>query len=119
MKEILMHLKRLGVDYEKASGAYEDKDEYVEAVRVFFCSLDFMRLGYAINRKQWQGAAAKAMKMSKTARELGCVGIEKQMTGIRLNINNRNSEEALQLLSVIISKRVRIIEYFQTNAKEK
>lgn len=60
----------------------------------------------------------KAMKMSNRARELGCVGIEKPLNGIRMNINYRNDQEALQLLSVLITKRVRILAYFQGNKGE-
>lgn len=118
MDNELQQLKKLGADYEQAMPQIREKEAYTEAVKAFFSSHDFMRLGQAIHHKQWQAASMKAMKMSNRARELGCVGIEKPLNGIRMNINYRNDQEALQLLSVLITKRVRILAYFQGNKGE-
>lgn len=118
MDNELLQLKKLGADYEQAMPQIREKEAYTEAVKAFFSSHDFMRLGQAIHHKQWQAASMKAMKMSNRARELGCVGIEKPLNGIRMNINYRNDQEALQLLSVLITKRVRILAYFQGNKGE-
>ncbi len=118
MEEVFAKLKVLGVDVQKAESEFERADDYADAVREYFSSLDFMRLGQALSRKQWQAASMKAMKMSVRARELGCVGIEKQMTGIRMNINSKNADEALQLLSLIVAKRVKILNYFQDRKKD-
>lgn len=118
MEEIMMRLKGLGIDCEKAEGVFEDRKAYVDAVRGFFVSQDFMRLGQSINHAQWQAAAMKAGKMSARAKELGVVGIEKQMTGIRMNINAKKKEEALGLLSLIIQKRVKTVEFFQELKRE-
>ncbi len=118
MDKELLQLKKLGADYEQAVLQIAEKEAYAEAVKAFFSSHDFMRLGQAIHHKQWQAASMKAMKMSNRARELGCVGIEKSLNGIRMNINCRNDQEALQLLSVLITKRVRILAFFQGNKGE-
>lgn len=113
MEEIIVRLKGLGIDFEKAECTFEDTKAYVDAVREFFLSQDFMRLGQSVNRSQWQAAAMKARKMSVRAKELGVVGIERQMTGVRMNINSKNKEEALGLLSLVVQKRVKIVEFFQ------
>lgn len=113
MEEILVELKLLGADKTAANIEFADDKEYVNAIRDFFFSQDFMRLGQSVNRAQWQAASMKAMKMSARAKEIGCVGIEKTMTGIRQNINTKNKEQVLQLLALLTQKRVKIITFFQ------
>ena len=113
MEERIVRLKGLGIDMDKAEGAFEDTEAYLNAVREYFTSQDFMRLGQAVGRSQWQAAAMKARKMSVRAGELGIVGIERQMTGIRMNINAKNKEEVLGLLALVVQKRVKVLTYFQ------
>lgn len=114
---MIEHLKGLGVDFEAsefaASSAETGKAQFVKEVDKFFHSLDFMRLGQAVSHGQWQSAGMKVMKMSAKAKSLGCVGMERQFTGIRGAINRRNSEEALHFLALIITKRVRIVNFYQ------
>lgn len=84
--------------------------DYIDNVKAFVKSMDFMRLGQAINHNQWQAAAMKASKMSAEAKRLGITGFERPLTGIRQNINRRNSKEALRVMSVLITIRVRILK---------
>lgn len=128
IQEMLGKLKALGVDIAASEYALipisdeaqlqvqEMKDIensariYITDVKAFVNSMDFMRLGQSINHKQWQAAAMKAAKMSAEAKRLGMTRFERPFTGIRQNINRRNSQEALQALSMIITMRVKIIE---------
>ena len=85
-------------------------EKYLEEVTSFVRSLEFMRLGQAISHKQWQAAAMKANKLTKEIQKLGITGFERPMTGVRQNVNRKNGEEALQALSLIINKRVKLLE---------
>ncbi len=113
MDEIITQLKAFGIDFDKSRGAFAEKEEYLSAVCNFFNSKDFMRLGQSVNRQQWQAAAMQARKISDKANDLGIFAIERQMKGIRMNINAKNKEEVLGLLANVIQKRVKILSYFQ------
>ena len=77
----------------------------------FYKSLDFMKLGQAINRGQWQTAAMIERRMEKNANEAGIVELKQQFTGIRQCINRKNVNEAKQVLAVLISKRVKYLNH--------
>lgn len=124
-QEKLQKLKGLGVDIEKSQWTKAEGDctdaeisqsdakhyeDYVEELAKFVRSLEFMRLGQAISHKQWQAAAMKATKLTKEVQRLGITGFERPMTGVRQNVNRKNGEEALQALSLIINKRVKMLE---------
>lgn len=110
MEKLVQQLKGLGADREKSE--YMDKEEkiYVREVKKYIDSLDFMRVGQAVNNKQWQAASVKVGKMSVMAKKLGLVRFERPFTGMRQNINRRNGDEALQCLSTIIATRVKMKE---------
>ena len=101
-------LKMKGVDFDASK--YDDDLEFMQELSLFIRSYEFMRLGQSINHKQWQAAAMKVQKMTQTAKNLGMTGWEHLFTGIRQNINRKNDKEALQILSVMITKRVQLIE---------
>ena len=82
----------------------------IEKQKVFIHGLDFMRLGQAINRGQWQSAAMIIQRMDRMAKEAGIKDFERQFTGIRQCINRRNGNEAKQILALVITKRVKMIE---------
>ena len=81
-----------------------------EKQKAFIHSLDFMRLGQAINRGQWQSAAMIIQRMDRVAKDAGINDFERQFTGIRQCINRRNANEAKQILALVISKRVKMME---------
>lgn len=132
-QEKIQKLKGLGVDIEKSEwttmrepeadyGENDGQDattckseeqryeSYIEELTKFIRSLEFMRLGQSISHKQWQAAAMKATKLTKEVQRLGIIGFERPMTGVRQNVNRKNAEEALQALSLIINKRVKMLE---------
>ena len=88
----------------------EDDSIGSEKKKAFIHSLDFMRLGQAINRGQWQSAAMIIQRMDRIAKEAGLNDFERQFAGIRQCINRRNANEAKQILALVISKRVKIME---------
>ena len=75
----------------------------------FYKSLDFMKLGQAINRGQWQTAAMIERRMEKNANEAGIIGMKQPFTGMRQCINRKNVNEAKQVLALMVNKRVKYL----------
>ena len=105
--ELLDTLKLNGIDF--SSSEYEDEVLFLNDVKTFIHSYEFMQLGQAVNRKQWQAAGMKIQKMSAKAKKLGMTGWENQFTGMKQNIARKNDREALQILSLMINKRVKLL----------
>lgn len=105
--KILDQLKINGIDF--SSSEYEDEVLFLEDVKAFLHSYEFMQLGQAVNRKQWQAAGMKIQKMSAKAKKLGMTGWENQFMGMKQNIARKNDREALQILSLITVKRVKML----------
>ena len=76
----------------------------------FINSLDFMKLGQAIDHEQWQAAAMIVRRMDMQAKQAGLTGFERQFTGIRQCINRKEKAQAKQVLSIVISKRVQMMK---------
>ena len=72
-------------------------------------SLDFMRLGQAINREQWQAAAMTIRRLDMKAKEVDMTDFERNFTGIRQCINRREGQEAKQILAVVVNKRAKYL----------
>ena len=68
-----------------------------------------MKLGQAINRGQWQTAAMIERRMEKNAKDSGITGVQQQFTGLRQCINRKNTNEAKQVLALLVNKRVRYL----------
>ena len=73
----------------------------------FLKSLDFMRLGQAINREQWQAAAMTIRRLDMKAKEVEMIDFERNFTGIRQCINRKDGNEAKQILTVVINRRAK------------
>ena len=83
----------------------------------FLKSLDFMKLGQAINRGQWQAAAMTIRRLDMKAKEVEIAEFEKNFTGIRQCINRRDGKEAKQILAIVINKRARHLNAISENEK--
>ena len=83
----------------------------------FLKSLDFMKLGQAINRGQWQAAAMTIRRLDMKAKEVEIAEFEKNFTGIRQCINRRDGNEAKQILAIVINKRARHLNAISENEK--
>ena len=84
----------------------------------FLKSLDFMRLGQAINREQWQPAAMTIRRLDMKAKEVGLTDFERNFTGIRQCINRKDDQEAKQILAVVINKRAKHLNSISVKLKE-
>ena len=105
--ELLDMLKLNGIDF--SSSEYEDEVLFLNDVKTFIHSYEFMQLGQAVNRKQWQAAGMKIQKMSAKAKKLGMTGWENQFMGMKQNIARKNDQEALQILALMTTKRVKLL----------
>ena len=92
--------------------------EYTKEQIEFLKSLDFMKLGQAINRKQWQAAAMTIRRMTMKATETGMQDFERNFTGIRQCINRKDDQEAKQILAVVINKRAKHLNSISVKLKE-
>lgn len=90
-----------------------DRMRYTKEQCEYIKSLDFMRLGQAINHEQWQSAAMIVRRMDMKAKEIGLSGFERQFTGIRQCINRKDKAQAKQVLSIVVNKRVQIVKQIQ------
>lgn len=84
----------------------------------FLKSKDFMKLGTAINHGNWQIAAMTAQRMQKNAKDISFAEFDRQFVGIKQCIASRNKNEALSLLSLVVSKRVRMLNALNEVHKE-
>ena len=75
----------------------------------FYKSLDFMKIGQAIQRKNWQAAAMIERRMEKQIRDLKIKELDSNIVGLRQCINRKDVQGAKQVLSIIIAKRVKVL----------
>ena len=80
-----------------------------EAIQ-FIKGYDFMRLGQAINRHQWQTAAMTIRRMEQQAQKPGLESFARPFAGLRQAIMCRNEAEAKQILAMVTAKRVCMLE---------
>ena len=83
--------------------------KYTKEQIEYLKSLDFMRLGQAINREQWQSAAMTIRRLDMKAKEVGMTDFERNYTGIRQCINRKDGNEAKQILAVVVNKRAKYL----------
>ncbi len=89
--------------------------QYTQAQIEFLKCIDFMRLGQAINHKQWQSAAMIVRRLDTIAREAGMEDFERNFTGIRQSINRKDIYEAKQILAIVVNKRAKYLNDISQN----
>ena len=82
---------------------------YTDAQIEFLKCMDFMRLGQAINHKQWQSASMIVRRLDEMAREAGINDFERAFTGIRQSINRKDIYEAKQIMAIVVNKRAKYL----------
>ena len=71
----------------------------------FYKSLDFMKLGQAIQKQNWQIASLTVRRMENMAKDLEIAEFEKNFASLRQCINRREKNSAQQVLSIMVNKR--------------
>lgn len=94
---------------EAGTEAREVKEQDKELL-TFLESYDFMKLGQAINRGQWDSAMMTLRRMDQKVKKLGIREFEQPMKGLRLAVSGRNELQAKQILAMVVAKRVRMRE---------
>jgi hypothetical protein len=75
-----------------------------------FCkSLDFMKLGQAINRQNWQIAAGTLQRMQRQAAETGCDVFDRNFIQLKQCLMHKEQLAAKNILTLIIAKRAQIL----------
>ena len=75
----------------------------------FYKSLDFMKLGQAVNRGNWQVAAMTARRMEQNAKNAEISEFNQQFVGIRQCINRKDAIGAKQVLALMVAKRAKFL----------
>ena len=75
----------------------------------FYKSLDFMKLGQAVNRGNWQVAAMTARRMEQNAKNAEISEFNQQFVGIRQCINRKDAIGAKQILAIMVAKRAKFL----------
>ena len=89
--------------------------KYTEAQIEFLKCMDFMRLGQAIDHKQWQSASMIVRRLDDMAREAGINDFERAFTGIRQSINRKDIYEAKQIMAIVVNKRAKYLNDFNNH----
>ena len=99
-------LERININVQIGKDNYGD--EYLYELQKFIKSLDFMRLGQAVNAGRFESAMMTIRRMTASAEKLGLVCFERQFIGIRQNIARKDAGEVKNILSLVIRKRIQI-----------
>lgn len=75
----------------------------------FYKSLDFMKLGQAINRGNWQVAAMTARRMEMNAKNAEITEFNQQLLGVKQCINRKDAIGAKQILAIMVAKRAKVL----------
>ncbi len=105
-QELREELLRFKINVDKGLENYSE--QYEEELRKFISGYDFMRLGQAVNRMQWESAMMGIRRMSMHADKLGLDCFTRQFTGMRQNIARKDIQETKNILSLVITKRIQI-----------
>lgn len=95
---------------EEALRFMEDsgREEYLEKLKCFITGYDFMRLGQAVNRGQWESAHMTLRRMNQMSQELGLNCMMKWYGGLREALSGRDIVSAKQILAQMTQKRLQI-----------
>lgn len=80
-----------------------------DALKAFLNSFDFMRLGQAISSNNTQIAVMAARGLEDTARTVELPDFERLLSSIRLAMISGNSIEALDIMTQLTAKRVKLL----------
>ncbi len=80
-----------------------------DAIDRFLRSYDFMRLGQAINRAQWQSAAMIQRRMVQNAQVTGLESFQRPLANMRQAIMHKSSSDAKQILAGMVARRAQMM----------
>ena len=78
-------------------------------ILAFYKSLDFMKLGQAIQKENWQTAAMIQRRMETKIKELQLEEFSTNIMNLRQCIIRKDVHGGKQILALMIAKRVRVL----------
>lgn len=87
-----------------------EQEQKQQELAAFIKSYDFMRLGQAIHRGQWQSAAMTIRRMDQQAKKLELTAFARPFAGLKQAIACKNVQEAKQILTAVTARRVKLLE---------
>ena len=84
----------------------------------FLRSSDFMKLGQALNHRNWQIAMLTLQRMQREAKEAGLEIFERQFGNLRQCIISRQDKQAKDILALVTAKRAQLLRQGAPNAGE-
>lgn len=115
-RQLYDKLKGLGVELPMALIAAEPSVEteiaetYLEELTGFLVSFDFMKLGQAVSKGQWEAAMMALRRMEQKAKRLGIRCFDQPFSSLRQAILGRNVQQGKQIMAAVTAKRVRLRE---------
>lgn len=88
------------------------EEVYREKVLTFLKGYDFMRVGQAISRHQWQAATMTLQRMTKQVRELGLETLERPLASLGQAVRYQKEQEAKQILAGVVARRVSLLQKY-------
>ena len=86
------------------------QQEKEEKLKAFLNGRDFMKLGQALNSKNWQIAMMTVRRMEQTVKELEITAMERNLMQIRHAVLSQNTAEGLNGLTLLVAKRVQMLK---------
>lgn len=83
----------------------------------FLQSYDFMKVGQAINREQWEIAMMTVSRLERNSRKPGLEAMNRNLKELRNAILAKNTNTAKNLLAMVIQKRVQMLKHLQNLKK--
>lgn len=80
----------------------------------FLHSYDFLKLGESINHQSWQSAMMTVTRMQKNAKEAGIDSFDRNLLQIRQCIIAKQKAEALNILTIMVQRRVQMLKAEKT-----
>ena len=80
-----------------------------QEVLEFYKSLDFMKLGQALQKENWQAAAMIQKRMESKIRALGLQEFSANIMNVRQCIIRKDARGGKQILALMIAKRVKVL----------
>lgn len=113
----LSRLRPLGIRKETPV-TEQELAEYLTEFCAFLESYDFMKLGQALQKAQWNSAMMTLRRMDLTMKRLQIDSFSKQVTGLRMAVSSKESIQAKQILSLMVAKRVQLLNVLKESERE-
>ena len=84
----------------------------------FLRSYDFMKLGQALNHRNWQIAMLTLQRMQREAKEAGLEIFERQFGNLRQCIISRQDKQTKDILALVTAKRAQLLRQGAPDAGE-